>query len=1026
MVNAQGLDSSTPSVELKPDGNLEYSFDSKGNRIPDFSYSGYMAGNVPIPNVPIRIVVPLIEGDATDHIQSALDYVATLSTDKNGIRGAVLLKKGQYDISGSLEINRSGVILRGSGMDEEGTILIGKGMERHTLVRISGSDDKIYFNEQAITDNYVPINAMSFRVENSDAFSQGDNVLIRRPATQSWINEIGMTEFGGETEWIGWNAGERDKIWNRTITSVKEDVISIDAPLTTSLDSSFGGGKIMKFEWPGRIKHTGVEHIRLMSSYNENNHKDESHRWMAITMENVRDSWVRQVTFKHFAGSAVATLESSSRITVEDCISLEPISEIGAHRRNTYWSSGQQILFQRVYAENGYHDFSVGYHASLTVFVQASSYKPYNFSGTTDSWASGILFDIVNIDGGAIRLKNRMQEAQGAGWTAANSVIWQSSASIIESFQPPGAYNWVFGAWAEPSGDAYWVDTNNHIQPRSLYYAQLKNRIGEEVFDRAHLLPVDIGSYTSPTRTIAAKQTELAETSPVHLTEWISKAYERDPIPTDHTDLKTISDIKKIGIDTIDGVSFADSMRIKNGWLVRGNNILTGNHHKLRYWRGDVRPYAASRAEPHITRFVPGHDSRGLTDPLSMVTEWMKKNYIVALEHNHGLWYDRRRDDHQRVRRMDGNVWAPFFEMPFARSGKGKAWDGLSKYDLFTYNPWYWSRLGEFADIVDKEGLVFINQHYFQHNILEAGAHWSDFPWRPSNNNNNTRYTEPPYYAGDKRIFMSRQFYDITDSVHRSIHKSYIEQSLNNFTTNNGVIHLIGAEFTGPLHFAEFWLEIIKNWKESTGKHAFIGLSTTKDVQDQILSNPAYSEIIDLIDIRYWHYRSDGSLYAPKGGEYLAPRQHARINDPGESSFELVYRAVREYKDRYPDKAVMFSVDENVDQWAVFMAGGSLAGIPEVTDSAFLESAAMMAPINMPDNDDIWALSNGEQDLIIYNQGNNSISLNCKCTDGEFGIRWIQPNDGKIIKSKTVTRNELENIEKLHPDQTEVIWVFRR
>ena len=75
------------------------------------------------------------------------------------------------------------------------------------------------------------------------------------------------------------------------------------------------------------------------------------------------------------------------------------------------------------------------------------------------------------------------------------------------------------------------------------------------------------------------------------------------------------------------------------------------------------------------------------------------------------------------MRRAEGDVWAPFYEQPFARSGRGKAWDGLSKYDLKKPNPWYWNRLQQFADIADSEGLLLYHQHYFQHNLLEAGAH---------------------------------------------------------------------------------------------------------------------------------------------------------------------------------------------------------------------------------------------------------------------------------------------------------------
>jgi hypothetical protein len=99
----------------------------------------------------------------------------------------------------------------------------------------------------------------------------------------------------------------------------------------------------------------------------------------------------------------------------------------------------------------------------------------------------------------------------------------------------------------------------------------------------------------------------------------------------------------------------------------------------------------------------------------------------------------------------------------------------------------------------------------------------------------------------------------------------------DNFSNNNGVIQLIGEEFTGPLHFVQFWLDVIKDWEKETGKKQIIGLSVTKDVQDAILANPAYASVVDLIDIRYWHYQADGIAYEPKGGQNLAPRQHARL-----------------------------------------------------------------------------------------------------------------------------------------------------
>ena len=106
-------------------GKLIYKADSLGNRIPDFSYCGYMASEKPIPTIPVRVIVPVVKGDATLRIQSALDYVASLPIDANGFRGAVLLQKGSYEVFGQLRINASGVVLRGSGVNE--TTIIGAG-----------------------------------------------------------------------------------------------------------------------------------------------------------------------------------------------------------------------------------------------------------------------------------------------------------------------------------------------------------------------------------------------------------------------------------------------------------------------------------------------------------------------------------------------------------------------------------------------------------------------------------------------------------------------------------------------------------------------------------------------------------------------------------------------------------------------------------------------------------------------------------------------------------------------------------
>jgi len=994
------------------DGKMAYTADAQGNRIPDFSYAGYMAGEKPIPMASIKVVVPVKEGDATLRIQSAINYVSKLPIGKDGLRGAVLLEKGTYEVAGTLKLSASGVVLRGSGMGQDGTKIFATGLDRIGVIRILGKKDRIEEAAVNVADAYVPVNANSLTLSNIGNLKVGDKITIHRPSTQAWIETLKTVEFGGGESALGWKPGTRDIFWDRTITAINGARITFDAPITTALDAKFGGATVSKYKWNGKIAQSGVENLKLESDYHKDNLKDEYHRWTAICLENVDDAWVRQVVFEHFAGSAVNVLETAKRITVEDCKSLAPVSEIGGGRRYTFLTTGQQTLFQRLYSEYGYHDFAVGFCApGPNVFVQCQSYLPFSFSGAFDSWASGVLFDIVNIDGQALSYLNRGQDGQGAGWSAANSVFWQCSAARVDNFMPPTAQNWAFGTWSQFSGNGYWDMSNEQIQPRSLYYAQLKDRIGNDADKRNFVLPVETEASSSPPVDVALKLTKLAYKPALTLSEYIDSATERNKIATT-ADLKKLSTSYTM-LETAKP-EMAASMAIKNGWLARGNEIVLGDRQDVPWWSGSARPFALKNTKFHITRFVPGRSGNGLTDDLDEITDSMKNGSVKVLDHNYGLWYDRRRDDHERIRRMDGEVWAPFYELPFARSGQDKAWDGLSKYDITQYNLWYWDRLKTFANLADQKGLVLIHENYFQHNIIEAGAHYADFPWRTANNINSTGFPEPVPYAGDKRIFMAEQFYDISNEHRKAIHKAYIRKCLENFYGNSGVIQLIGAEFTGPLHFVQFWIDTINEWEKETGKHPIIGLSVTKDVQDAILADPARAAVVDLIDIRYWHYQADGTAYAPQGGLSLAPRQHARLLKPKKTSFEEVYHAVSEYKNKFPEKAVIYSGDSfDSFGWAILMGGGSLSNVENI-DKATLSAISTMKPfLPAGKNSKQYGLENAGKSYVLYNASAEAASLDLSKTSGKFSVKILSSKNGKVLKEEKISGNTVAKISKV-------------
>jgi hypothetical protein len=1014
-------------VSLDMEKGLVYSKDVLNNQIPDFSYSGYCASEVAIPLVEGEILVPVGAGDATERIQQAIDYVSALPVDESGFRGAVQLEPGKYALHGRLLIQTSGVVLRGAGMGADGTLLVAEGTDRSTLIRIKGDNKSEREFSAAITNTYLPVGESRIVVSDISGFRVGQSVEVVRPSTEAWIADLEMSEFGGpETSYIGWKPGQRDLRWERTIVSIDKEAIVLDVPLTTAIDQQYGGATITVFQNVGRIEHIGVENLLMISDYDAENLKDENHCFNAIDIDFAQNVWVRHIEFRHFAGSAVAVYENGRKVTVEDCVSKTPVSEMGNWRRYTFYTAGQQTLFQRLYSEFGYHDFATGFCAAgPNAFVECEAYLPQHFSGTMDSWASGVLFDIVNIDGGSLSFTNRMLDHQGAGWTAANSVMWQCSASRIYNYAPPGVQNYAIGCWGQFSGNGSWEEQNSHVKPRSLFYAQLAQRLGVALDEfENQLRPVQGFASSSPTLDQAEVLTGEAYLPHLSLEVWIRERIAAAPLHYASAPRILARKLRPYSKDK--GHPEAMIFSLSGGYLTANGALITGQRHTIPWWRGVARPYDAHKAQPAVTRFVPGRYGHGYTDDLAEVVAWMKVANVTVLEHNYGLWYERRRDDHQRARRSDTDVWAPFYEQPFARSGAGTAWDGLSKYDLTKYNPFYWSRLSEFANSASVEGKLLFQHHFFQHNILEAGAHWADSPWRPVNNINNTGFPEPVNYAGDKRIFLAEQFYDLQNPVRKTLYRQYIRQCLAAFDEDVPVMHLISAEYTGPLHFVAFWLDVIEEWMAETGRDVWVVLSVTKDVQDAILAQEKYAALVDVVDIRYWANTADGGLYAPEGGKHLAPRQFARISKTGKRSFESVYKSVLPYRLRFPQKAVIYS-EGNFNQygWAVLMAGGSIPVLPEALGADFLKRVVNLfpAPQYNIDGEAFFMLGDGG-DALVYTMGGDALKWEVE-EEGIYTVICMDPGSGKVVdQNEVLVRGMHLELPATHKEL--VVWAYRK
>ncbi len=648
------------------DGRLTYTpYANQGqneavNLIPDFSHCGYRGGGVALPDVPVVLTLEPASGDRQNDIQNAIDQVSAMTPDANGFRGAILFESGQYEVSGLLYIQKSGIVLKGAGQnlpENGGTELIATAGYQHRFIQLTGDeqthggildtecdvqnypglnewmtfdvtsgvirdhagDERISFHltsnqnlmtyfaskedtiaenrpfleiryvnaqgrdttctlspsddtyvrggdeadsnfgdqaeiiikyrpqtlrvhreafikfdlsalpeetniqnallhlytvnqdqsegatvevtvnhfaydkwdenvftwnlyqsqslgpayaEQLITADYVPTGSIQIEVEDASVFTVGDTVHVIRTPNQHWIDTLGMAKYG-------WTPDGYIVKYERIITEIQGNRLTLNAPMVQTIEKTFGGGKVHKVSPAGRIHQCGIQDMLLTSRYQ--NETDEKHGWTAVYLHDTENCWVRNVTARYF-GYACVELNWANHTTVEECAMLDPMSLTdGGRKYSFYIDKGSFNLFQRCYSRGGRHDYITGSRvAGPNVFVDCAATRPLNDIGPHHRYATGILFD--NIYGDEMRVWNRGSYGSGHGWAGAQTMFWncQSNAENIRVDSPHGAMNWGIGCKGTLQlGEGYWESWGEHLMPRSLYYQQLADRLGD-------------------------------------------------------------------------------------------------------------------------------------------------------------------------------------------------------------------------------------------------------------------------------------------------------------------------------------------------------------------------------------------------------------------------------------------------------------------------------------------------------------------------------------------------------------------
>lgn len=450
---------------------------------------------MPLPEADVRETLEpeSTHADDSPRIQAALDRVSQLPLDNDGFRGAVLLKRGHYRCNSPLHVRTSGVVLRGEGSGETGTVLTARFRRPEALITL-GQDGQfpLLGKEVTITDPYVPVGARQLHVSDTSGFRVGDPVFVLRRGNASWITAIGMdriaprpTDPKSTRQWSPF-----DLRFDRKIVAIAGNRVTLDAPLACAIDEGWGGGALVKFDDRSRVERCRVEFLRAVSEFDRTQtskyqeqpyFSDENHPTYLVTFKAVANGWARGLVSLHFAHGPTVMETASRSITVEDCQALDPVSQITGGRRYPYHVNGQLILVQRCSAERARHAFVFGSRVpGPNVFLECRSTQDFGTSEPHHRWSVGGLYDNVETP---LAIQDRQWMGSGHGWSGANYVAWNCRGTLICQ-QPPTAQNFAIGFVGKRGKDAFpgrvpgwWESEGTPVEPRSLYRHQLAARL---------------------------------------------------------------------------------------------------------------------------------------------------------------------------------------------------------------------------------------------------------------------------------------------------------------------------------------------------------------------------------------------------------------------------------------------------------------------------------------------------------------------------------------------------------------------
>jgi hypothetical protein len=501
----------------------------------DFSYAGYMMGEEPLPESFGNLVVDVTQYNAADNtgaddvtakLQAAIDYVG----QQGG--GTVFLPAGTYKVkppAGSgcaLAIRHSRVILKGAGVDRTFIRCFAENMRSSQVILVGKSinwnapeDGKTYY----LTHDVADAPATTLRLNETAGLQPGDWVIVRSNRSQAWIEEHRMTGFWAPNNDMG-------VTFYRRIIAVNsaEQTVTIDIPTRYAVKVR---DNARLYRVSPQVHNVGLQDFSIgnkqhpaKDGWGEEDYNRQGtgaynvHAAFLIKFTCCVHSWAKNIASWQ-AGNADRIHMSSNGLDIDRCRNLTidrcdfsyPQYRGGGGNGYALNHCSQECLVTNCTAAGVRHGFAFKYaYANGNVVHAFSSVNPVYASDFHMYLSMSNLIDNQNINGDFIESVVRPYGATAGnyhGVTSSQTVFWNTNGIaykgngfIIDSRQH--GYGYIIGTRGVAGGvrttpvvmsSGYGsVDTSpeDHIEglnaggrlePHSLYYDQLRRRLGRAV-----------------------------------------------------------------------------------------------------------------------------------------------------------------------------------------------------------------------------------------------------------------------------------------------------------------------------------------------------------------------------------------------------------------------------------------------------------------------------------------------------------------------------------------------------------------